>query len=243
MRLFLLALAFVAAAASVGAKEAAAPVDGLVGFIARTPQQVTKWEPDIATFEQLDAETTDPDDAVLFLGSSSIRLWETIEADMAPWPVVRRGYGGASLLDLLHYAPRLVASHDPRAVVVFVGNDIKGVATDRTPGEMLVLFEALVPILRQGDADRDVFYIAVTPTPTRFNVWPQLRTANDLIRTYCESQPHTHYIETRDIYLADDGTVREDLFRDDRLHQNTDGYQRWSDRIKSRLLSVLGTVK
>ena len=222
----------------------ASPLTGLVAEIAAGKEQrVLKWESDIAAFEQLDADTPDPEDAVLFLGSSSIRLWTTMADDMQPWPVIRRGYGGASYLDLLHYAPRLVDAHDPRAVVLFAGNDIKGGAADQSPEQMLALFASLCPIVRKNDPDRDVFYIEVTPTPQRFHAWPQLSRANDLIRAYCETTPHTHYIGTRDIYLGDDGEPRAALFRDDNLHQNDEGYARWARRIKDELLRVLGTVR
>ena len=227
----------------------AAALSGLVAEIADRhddrdlASDVLKWESDIAAFERRDAAEPDPDDAVLFLGSSSIRRWETMAEDMRPWPTVRRGYGGSSYLDLLHYAPRLIAAHDPRAVVLFCGNDIKGAATDRTPEEMAALVEEVVRIVRDDDPNREVFVIEVTPTPQRFAIWPQLSAANDRIAAFCRRTPHTHFIGTRDIYLTKDGQPDPSLFGDDDLHQNDDGYARWAERIKRSLLAVLGSAQ
>jgi hypothetical protein len=114
----------VAAGGIVLAALGTARVQAAETSVAARDPEVTRWEPDIAALEALDGREADPPDAILFVGSSSIRLWDSITADMAPWSVVRRGYGGARYRDLCHFAPRLVANHDPRAIVVFVGNDI-----------------------------------------------------------------------------------------------------------------------
>lgn len=200
---------------------------------------VAKWEDDIARFEQLDAETDDPADAIFFLGSSSIRRWDDITSDMAPWPVVRRGYGGASYLDVHHYAPRLMAAHRPRAVVLFAGNDIKGDPRDRTPEEVADLCQRLVPLVRAGDPQRPVLFVEVTPTPERMHLWPQLKMANDLVKALCERTEGVHWIATRDIYLVD-GEPVPTLFGPDNLHQNAAGYAAWSARIKRELGRHLG---
>lgn len=213
--------------------------DGNVIGSADDPE-IQKWGPDIAALVARDAEGI-PDDAILFIGSSSIRLWDSIDEDMAPWPVIQRGYGGAALLDVRHYAPRLTANHDPRAIVLFAGNDIKGSPRDRTPEQVGELFIQVCERLRGGDAERPIFYVGVTPTPERFHLWPQIDRANRRVEAICGATPHTHFIPTDDIYLVD-GQPDLALFGDDNLHQNADGYARWSDRIKTRLHATLGST-
>ena len=213
--------------------------DGHVIGSADDPE-IRKWEPDIAALVARDADGI-PDDAILFVGSSSIRLWDSIDEDMAPWPVIQRGYGGAALLDVRHYAPRLVENHNPRAIVLFAGNDIKGSPRDRTPDQVANLFVEVCERLRNGDADRPIFYVGVTPTPQRFRLWPQIDAANDQVEAICEATPHTYFIPTDDIYIVD-GQPNLALFGDDNLHQNADGYARWSDRIKTRLHATLNAT-
>ena len=73
--------------------------------------EVKAWESDIEKFEQLDISKSYPSDAILFAGSSSIRLWSTIGKDMLPYNVIQRGYGGAKLSDFAVYADRIIYPH------------------------------------------------------------------------------------------------------------------------------------
>ncbi|MDP5138969.1 MAG: hypothetical protein NWP83_00695 [Spirosomaceae bacterium] len=98
------------------------------------------WESEIQRLEALDKTEKDPKNAILFIGSSSIRLWDNIADDMSPYPTIRRGYGGAKLSDLIFYTERLVYPHDFRALVVFVANDISNTPEDKSPQEIVKLF-------------------------------------------------------------------------------------------------------
>ena len=95
--------------------------------------EVLAWENDIQKFEQLDKSEKYSQDAILFAGSSSIRLWTTLESDMSPYPVIQRGYGGARLSDFAVYADRIIAPHPCRAIVIFIANDITGSEADKSP--------------------------------------------------------------------------------------------------------------
>ena len=106
----------------------------------RNLPEVLSWEPDIQKFEQLDKTEKYPGDAILFAGSSSIRLWTSLEKDMAPYHIIQRGYGGAHLSDFAVYAPRIFDNHKCQALVLFIANDITGSESDRTPEEVASLF-------------------------------------------------------------------------------------------------------
>jgi lysophospholipase L1-like esterase len=200
---------------------------------------VDKWEEEIVQLEKLDSQQIDPDRAILFVGSSSIRRWESMAQDMAPWPTVRRGYGGAKFTDLVIFVERIVAKHNYRALVVFVGNDITGGKEDRTPEEVLELFQLLVKLVRKTHPDQPIFFVAITPNSKRFQVWPTVNAANQLIKQYTETDPLLHFIDTVDSYLGKDGKPRDELFVEDKLHQNQAGYQIWSSIIKSQLEAKL----
>ena len=198
------------------------------------------WEVAVRKFEKADARTEYPADSVLFYGSSSIRRWRTIEADMAPRPVIQRGYGGARLSDAVGFVPRVVAPHaDVDAIVVFVANDIDGRANQPTPAEVGDLAAELLARVRESHPETPLVWIETTPTPARFDLWPLISEANDLIEAACESDGHAEYLRTADHFLAD-GQPDERWFVSDGIHLNDDGYAMWSALIRRTLDRRLG---
>ena len=221
------------------AQEKTIEVDQLAQY--RT-QAVDKWEADIVKLENKDREHVDPKDAVLFIGSSSIRLWKTLAEDMAPHATINRGYGGAKFSDLAVYVDRIVNPHEFKALVIFVGNDIVGKEGDKSPEEVARLFKYIVDQVRKTHKTQPIFLIAVTPTPSRFKAWPQIRKANAALQSVCEADPSLHFIATEKQYLDANGQPIPKYFVEDMLHQNADGYQLWSKIVRESLDQVLTTA-
>lgn len=201
--------------------------------------EVKAWESDIEKFEQLDVTKSYPSDAILFAGSSSIRLWSTIGKDMMPYNVIQRGYGGAKLSDFAVYADRIIYPHPCRAIVIFIANDISGNENDKSPLEVSQLFKKTLYIIRRKFTDTPVFWISVTPTPSRWAVWPEIKEANEMIKEICDSHRNTYFIDTEKYFLNSSGLPRSDLFVEDKLHLNDEGYKIWSGIIKNELNNVL----
>jgi hypothetical protein len=205
----------------------------------RTLPEVIAWEGQIQTFEQMDKDEQYSPDAVLFAGSSSIKLWSTLEKDMAPYPVIQRGYGGAMLSDFAVYANRLIAPHKCSAIVIFIANDITGGKNDKSPREVAALFGDVLKTIRKTHPDTPVFWIAVTPTPSRWDVWNVIKDAGSRISKICENNKNTYYIHTDFAFLDENGKPRADLFREDKLHLNQKGYAIWTEIIKKELNKVI----
>lgn len=206
----------------------------------RNLPEVKAWENEIRKFEQLDVEKSYPSDAVLFAGSSSIKLWDDIGRDMQPYNVIQRGYGGAKLSDFAVYADRIIYPHPCSAIVIFIANDISGSDSDKTPAEVAQLFRKTLYIIRRKYKDTPVFWIAITPTAARWHVWPEIREANQQIQRICKNHHNTYFISTEQAFLTREGLPRTELFRDDKLHLNTDGYRVWAGIIRNELYKVLG---
>ena len=200
---------------------------------------VDRWESEISKLEAKDKTETYPDNSILFVGSSSIRMWREIEADVAPYHPIRRGYGGARWSDVAIYAERLISPHTFRAVVFFVGNDVTGRGDDKSPQEVAGLFSYVLGKVREHNQEAPVFYVAVTPTSSRFGAWPEIKAANTAVRAVCERANNTYFIGTESVFLDAEGRPRPELFLGDRLHLNRDGYVRWAAAIKSHLDTVL----
>ena len=193
------------------------------------------WEKEIQGLEQLDKKNTYPDNSILFIGSSSIRLWEDIDKAMAPYPVIQRGFGGSNLSSVLFYEDRLINPHDFRAIVVFVANDIYGGQNDRTPKEVLTLYKQLVKSIRKDHKKEPIFFVQITPTESRWHVWDKTNEANKLIKNYSEKKKNLFYIQTAESFLGEDGMPIPAYFREDKLHQTQLGYEVWGGIIKTAL--------
>lgn len=198
-----------------------------------------RWAAAIEELEQLDQSEQHPEDAILFIGSSSIRLWDSIESDMAPFHPIRRGYGGAKFSDLAVFADRLITPHAYAALVVFVANDVTGRSTDITVDEVERLARHVVRVSQQHRRSSPVLLVEITPTASRQVAWPPIRRVNDRLREIALATPNVYFVETADYYLDASGKPIDEYFKSDRLHQNRIGYSIWGSLIKRRLDEVL----
>ena len=194
--------------------------------------------PEIEAFEKLDETRVYPDDAILFIGSSSIRLWKTLEEDMKPFNVIQRGYGGAHFRDMVFFTERILADHKLSMVVCFVANDISGSSRDGTPKEVLGLFKLFVKQVREKHPTIPILQIAVTPTKSRWKYWDKINQVNNLIKAYYEKRENLYFVNTVPAYLDKDGQPKPEWFVSDQLHLNTEGYEVWNGLIKSEIERV-----
>ncbi len=200
----------------------------------------TVWEPEIAAFERADRESPPPRGAVLFVGSSSIRFWDELAEDMAPLRVIRRGFGGAKLSDLVHFADRIILPYAPRAIVIHAGgNELTDVPGNlrRTPEQALTDFRSLLERIRARHPDVPVYYLALRPS--------RLPGARDdlmrLVRGECEARPRLHFLDAGAGLTLPDGPPDPALIGWDRIHLNRRGYEAWAPLVRERLLRDLGT--
>ncbi|MEH6571395.1 MAG: GDSL-type esterase/lipase family protein [Halioglobus sp.] len=190
------------------------------------------WEEDIQALEERHA---DGPGAILFMGSSSIRLWGTLAQDMQPMTVVNRGFGGAKIADTVFYASRLVDIEQPSAIVIFVGtNDIHPGATKK-PAVVLASYQELVLRITTSHGALPIYYIAITPSLMRWDVWPIANEANKMIESYSDTVPNLHFIDTGDALMKNDAP-NKDYYVIDGLHLNKNGYRLWTQIIRPRLL-------
>jgi hypothetical protein len=195
------------------------------------------WEASIRRFEARERLQPAPPGAILFTGSSSITYWSTLGQDMAPMPVLNRGFGGSRMADVVLYAERITRPCHPRALVLFAGtNDI----ADPKPASAQQIFEgylAFVDAIRAVLPGTPIYYISITPTPLRWKYWPIIQEANRLIQAQSETDPALHFIDIAGAFLGADGLPDRRLFRRDQLHPNARGYEKWTALIKPVLLA------
>ena len=207
-------------------------------------QSHRQFEEEVLLLENLDVEEKAGENDILFIGSSSIRLWDNIKEDMHPYSSVKRGYGGAHFYDLIHFSERLVKNHSPKAILIFVANDIAGsnsstnLVGDLSPNEVKRLFNYNYKLIRSIHKNIPILLIETTPTQKRWNVWSKILEANKKLERFCKQEPNLYFIRTRDMFIGVDGLPIKSLFLTDELHLNIDGYKLWSSIIKSKLTEI-----
>ena len=197
------------------------------------------WEEDIAALEARTASRA-ASDGIVFVGSSSIRLWSTLQRDMQPFSTIQHGFGGAKLADLEFYAERLVNAYRPRAIVVFAGTNDIHPGNTKPPETLLATYQRFVLRVRADLPDVPIYYIGITPSPMRWEVWPIAQETNRLIREHSSTRPALHFIDTGPALLGSNGEPDRDNYLFDGLHLSEAGYAIWTEIIRGRLLAELG---
>lgn len=182
-----------------------------------------KWESEIAAFERMDRAQSPPKGAVLFVGSSTIRLWTTLAQDFSGVRVINRGFGGSEIVDSTHFAERIIFPYEPRAIFFRAGgNDLWA---GKSPEQVFADFQEFVAKVRTKLPETDIVFISWNPTPARWKQADKEKKLNALVEQYTRQAPHLKYIDTWSMVLGPDGQPRAELFRLDKLHFNAEGYR------------------
>jgi lysophospholipase L1-like esterase len=208
----------------------AAPGAVTTSALASTALATTRWDDAFAAFAAADRAAPPPEGAILFVGSSSIRLWDGLEDDFAVRKVVlKRGFGGSKLSDCVQNLGRLVVRYKPSVVMVYAGdNDL---AAGSRPDEVLRRFVAFVDGVHRALPATRIDYISIKPSPLRAALLPEIRATNALIRDYIAGEAGVTYVDVFTPMIDADGQPRAELFAADRLHLNRDGYALWKSVI------------
>ena len=205
----------------------------LTGSVARCADppahDFSKWEKDIAAFEQADAAHPPPQGALLFIGSSNIRMWKTLAQDLPGHAVINRGFGGSEIADATHFAPRIVYPCKPKAVYLRSGvNDLwNGKSVDQVVED----FKAFDAALAKHLPETDLIFVSINPSIARWKQADATREMNRRIAEHLRDRPRRRYVETYDMVLGPDGLPRPELFVADKLHLSEEGYRLLAERV------------
>ena len=192
-----------------------------------------KWEAEIKAFEAADRTNPPPHNAIVFVGSSSIQMWKTLAQDFPEYKVINRGFGGSAIADSVAFAERIVLPYRPRMVVLYAGdNDI---AAGKPPEQVAADFKVFVRKIQTALPKTRIAFIAIKPSPSRWNLVEKIKAANRMIESFCRRDERLIYIDVFQAMLGADGRPRAELFVEDRLHMNAAGYALWTELIKPRL--------
>lgn len=219
-----------------------APVSRWVSLVSETGTSESKgperWEAAIAKFEETDRKSPPPQGAILFVGSSSIVRWDTSRS-FPQWKTINRGFGGSQIHEVTYYIDRILVPYQPRVIVFYAGdNDI---AAGASPEEVRRRFDEFVKAVRTRGVHAPIIFIAIKPSIRRWHLIDKIRTANQLIRSYCEGDPSQklRFLDVEQAMLGGDGLPRPELFVQDGLHLSEEGYKVWNRLLQPVIESLL----
>lgn len=211
-------------------------ISGIIRAAANDPNA---WEASIREFEKLDRLQPPEPGSILFVGSSTFTLWATLERDMYPLRVINRGFGGAKLTDIIVYFQRIAVPYKPSVIVLFAGtNEVAGPKPATAQRVYQGYLDFVVKVERHLPGTR-IYYLAITPTPSRWKYWRIAKEANKLIEEYTKQDETLQFIDPTAKFIGPDGRPDRKFYRMDRLHPNKLGYVILMESIKQVLESDL----
>jgi lysophospholipase L1-like esterase len=192
-------------------------------------RQADQWAKDMAAFEQRDAQKPPAPGGIVFVGSSSIRLWN-LERSFPGLPIINRGFGGSQIIDSVRHLDLLVIRHKPRTVVFYAGdNDI---AAGKSPQAVADDFKAFVAKVHAALPQARIAFIGIKPSIQRWALVSKVREANALIRAFCMDDDRLGFVDVDGPMLGWDEKPRKDLLIADGLHLTDKGYELWTTLVR-----------
>jgi lysophospholipase L1-like esterase len=179
----------------------------------------------IESFAAWDSKNATPAEPILFVGSSSIRMWRTHDC-FPELPVINRGFGGSHISDVIHFAERIVLPYEPKAIVFYAGdNDVAG---GKSAQRVCEDYRRFLGLVHSALPRTKVIFITIKPSGSRWSLWSEMKRANDLIRDLSKTDNRLLFADLATPLLTANGTPDESLFLRDRLHLNARGYAAWT---------------
>ena len=210
------------------------PFAGLALFIASLAFAAPeRWTAAIDKLTAADRTNPPPAHGIVFVGSSSIVKWTSLQKDFPGLPVINRGFGGSELADSVAFVDRIVVPYQPRTVVVYAGdNDLQA---GKTAENVFADFKAFVAKVHAKLPQTRIVYIAVKPSPSRWKIRDKCEKTNALIAAECAKDPRLRFVDVWQPMLDAQGEPRRELFVSDMLHMNAAGYAIWTPLVAAAL--------
>ena len=196
-----------------------------------------RFEAEIQRFEAQDKDNPPPRGAIVLTGSSSITRWNDRSVkDLAPLTIIPRGFGGSVMNDVLHYVDRVVIKYEPRAVVIYEGDNDTDVSRAFPKAMILDQLSRIIARIHEALPETRIYVLAVKPSVRRWDVWPQAQDVNAGYRAIADKDPLVHYVDVASPFLDASGKVMTDVFVEDNLHHNELGTLIWGSAIRAALM-------
>ena len=201
----------------------------LVLFFEDNPDPL-RFQDEINSYKQTDNTNPPPEGCYLFIGSSSMRMWKTLQEDFKDYPVINRGFGGSHFSDVIYYYEDLILAYNPEKIVIYEGdNDI---ASNKSAGKIMKDLKKLLRMIRDDLDHPEIAIISAKPSPRRWDLKDKYENLNTKIKNLSSKDKDLTYIDVYTYMLNKDGRPEPELFLEDSLHMTQKGYDIWKERIQ-----------
>ncbi len=209
---------------------------GMLCFCRAEAQNSPAFWSDILTFKKLDSVKMPPPNSILLIGSSSFTKWKDVNDYFPGYPIVNRGFGGSTLIDVIRYVHDIVLPYQPKQVMIYCGENDLASKDSISAAEVLVRVKTLFGMIRTSLPNATIDYISIKPSPVRASIQLKVKQANKAIKEFLKSQKKAAFIDIYDAMLDSKGQMREELYLGDRLHMKPEGYAIWKKIMQPYLI-------
>lgn len=191
-----------------------------------------RFAEEIQDFIDYDAENSLLENPVLFVGSSTVNLWKT--GDCFPGHnVINRGFGGASIKDILYYYNDVIWKYNPSSIIIYNDIDIEnGVPVDSVLGDYIVLSDRI----HHDFPESRIIIISIKSTPMDFLLGIEVRNnkimLNKKLKEYADEVSYIEYLDLETLLYNPEGALDLQYYSEDRMHLNENGYLLWSKELE-----------
>jgi len=189
-----------------------------------------KWEKEISAYEASDKTNRPPKGALLFIGSSTVRLWKTLPQDFPNVKVINRGFGGSQIVDSTYFAKRVIFPYKPSKIFLRAGgNDLwAGKSAEEVFGD----FKEFVAKVHKKLPKTEIVFISLSPSIARWKQADKEKAVNAMVQKFVKEHRGVKYIDTYPLPLGSDGQPRPEVFVADKLHFNSEGYRLLAEAVR-----------
>lgn len=199
---------------------------------------ITRYQKDITNYQKENKRLKDLSCDVLFLGSSSINLWDTIYEDFAPLKLIRRSYGGATLRDMIYNYNTIAKGYTPKSILLYVENDLGNHKEGVNAVKCFDLFRIFIDKLKKDYPNTPLIVVSLKPSQHKADQLKDQLLVNALLEENATAQGYT-YIDITKVMYDEAGNLRTDIFKEDKLHMNAEGYKLWTAILKPLLFKSI----
>lgn len=162
----------------------------------------------------------------VFTGSSTIRMWSSLEETFSEENLINTGFGGSKASDLEQHLFPLVIKFEPSRVFIYEGdNDLWA---NVEVASILTSLDNIVTRIHLIYPNTEIFLIGAKPSPSRWEKKANYQIFNQMLSEYCRAKENVEFVDVWQALTNSDGSPRPELYLKDQLHLNAEGYQIWA---------------
>lgn len=201
-------------------------------IFANTIAQENQFTNEIKAFRKQDSIQKPNDGMLLFIGSSSFRLWKDVKSDFNNQNILNRAFGGATLLDLIYFQNDVVLKYKPKKIFIYCGENDIASSEKVTPKMVFKRYKTFYKTLRKQFPETPIIFISLKPAISRWHMKDRMMATNKLISQFMKNKKNATFVNIWDDML-ENGEPKKDIYIQDNLHMNAKGYAIWVEKMNA----------